>query len=443
LRVSLGAWDAIFRVPEQSGQRNLLRLAKRAESRHDPEGLVFVAARLTDAWQSARLADEAVRLDPSFLWAYAVVAGRYPDLPQVQKWLPALEHWDPQNALFPYIRAESIEINYAVNASKLSSNEWKKGWHADAAWRSAMAAAFASPKFHDYIDRMEKVDHDVVCRYRLSNPEQLLSGEVIGWLAFADAEEYAKSLVQSGENLEATGHEKEASEKFWAVADFGQMIDSQGHADSQRFLGNALQNMAYKHLQVFSETQGNSRGAALFAYLATKFDPHRAERQRERAWVFGSYIARRNAAVLQISSVVMLISCAALIIAASVLIAGYVRAHTLRRSQPAMTVLALISAVGVLLSSATLYLTYRPYWYIFERAILQGETSQTEDLRSFLAATRGLPGLGLRSELPLRLPVYFWTAVILIAVAGLILILLRYTRPRTRLNQPRPHARVP
>lgn len=53
-------------------------LAKRAEVGHDPEGLAFCAVRLQNPRESARLAEEAVRLDPNLHWVYAIVAMRHP-----------------------------------------------------------------------------------------------------------------------------------------------------------------------------------------------------------------------------------------------------------------------------------------------------------------------------------------------------------------------------
>jgi len=49
--------------------------------------------------------------------------------------------------------------------------------------------------------------------------------------------------------------------------------------------------------------------------------------------------------------------------------------------------------VGLLFSSVTLYLTYRPYWYIFHAAILNGDGVQARDLQEFLTSMQALPGV--------------------------------------------------
>ena len=162
-------------------------------------------------------------------------------------------------------------------------------------------------------------------------------------------------------------------------------------------------------------------------------------------WAFGEYVSRRNAAVLQISSLMMIVFCMLMVVAASALIAGSHGSgpHGASRTSPVATTLALTSAMGLLLSSATIYLTYRPYWYIFQRAILNGDRSQARDLREFLMAVRTLPGFKPGSYLPLNLPMYFWTGVTLVGVIGLVLILLRHLRGRPSAQRLQNHPRVP
>ncbi len=136
-----------------------------------------------------------------------------------------------------------------------------------------------------------------------------------------------------------------------------------------------------------SEKEGSPAEAALFGYLAGKFDPVSGAHTRFHGeWVFGQYISSRNAAVLKISGLMILIFSGLMVVAASILIVGSRRGArpAAQRARPVATMVALTSAVGLLLSSATLYLTYRPYWYIFQGAILNGGRSQALDLRDFL-----------------------------------------------------------
>ena len=160
-------------------------------------------------------------------------------------------------------------------------------------------------------------------------------------------------------------------------------------------------------------------------------------------WVFGEYVLLRNAAVLQVSSLIMVILCALLLVAASVLIAAIRQGGSsgAARNHPWATVLALISAVGLLLSSATIYLTYRPYWYIFQHAILDGDRSQVRDLSEFLLAIRLLPYFTVSSGFAWNFRC-FRGGVTLLAVAGLALIILRHLPGRAGTQRLQNHPRV-
>jgi hypothetical protein len=505
LQVSLTAWSELFQVTAQNGQPRLRALAKQAGSRRDPEGLVFAAARLSDARESARLAEEAVKLDPNLIWVYAVVAVRHPELEEIGEWVPKLERWDPKNALFHLITAEFIRIDRISKAAKLAgkdlpneianararakrrsgnrtSKPHKDLWNEldnDLAWQRAMGAAFASPKFDDYLDRLRALDTRVVRRYGFDDPYEVLSGYEADLtnFAFLDSLGFAKSVLQSGQDLEAKGDREGAVEKCWSVARFGQTIDSRGHTDCEHFLGLCLQAGAYKQLQRLCEKGGNANEAVLFAYLAGRF-ARLAARFEESLWgggtlsfsgasgqgvsggngvvdgrlglggrwVFGEYVDRRNAAVLQISSLMMVFFSGFVVVAAAMLIAGSRgggRSGVPPRARPVATIVALTSAMGLLLSSATIYLTYRPYWYIFQHAILNGDRSQARDLRDFLMAIRVLPGLELGSNLLMNLPTYFWTGVTLLGVIGLVLILLRHFLGSPRANKLQQNPRMP
>lgn len=272
-RISLEAWYPVFHVASWHREPTAETLAKRAEARHDPEGLAFCAVRLQNSRESARLAEEAVRLDPNLLWVYAVVAVRHPMLAEIGEWQPRFEAWDPQNALFHLIAAESIDIDIYSKTANPKPGEMPKKLQGDPAWQHAMAAAFGSSKFDDYLGRLRELDRKVVLRYGFNDPVEVLDGEdQIGAPshAFWDSELFAKSLLEPGKNLEVRGDRKGALEKYWAVAHFGQVIDSQAHTDYEHSLGLSLQAGAYKNLQAVFEMEANHGEAALFTYLAGK-----------------------------------------------------------------------------------------------------------------------------------------------------------------------------
>ena len=136
--------------------------------------------------------------------------------------------------------------------------------------------------------------------------------------------------------------------------------------------------------------------------------------------------------------------------------------------------LVLTGSVGLFLSSAMLYVTYRPYAEILDRIlkldrdpryadlfdrVLKGDMSgpYAEDLgrivkvnssgidrlRSFLAHTHDLPVVprppgwdpyGFHH--PLNFAFYFWLAVILFSLVGLLLVAIRHLRSHTRARVP-------
>src|SRR5208282_2367402 len=318
---------------------------------------------------------------------------RNPKLSETGPWVEKLEQWDPQNALFHLITAESIVRAHFPRGVWAPPNQEQ-----DRAWHIAMAAAFQSPKFDDYLDRVVELNRKVVPRYSFYDPYEVESRMELDLPppAIENSERFALSLLHSGQELEARGDLKGAREKYWAVARYGQMIDSQGHTGFEHWGGTYLQAMAYKPLKALSEKEGNSAEAALFGYLASKFNPITGEHKGypgESA--FGPKTSERNAAVVEISGLMILLFSGLVVIALSILIAGSRRnaGPAARSAKPVATMVVLTSAVGLLFSSVTLYLTYRPYWYIFQSAILNGDRVQTHDLRDFLTSAQRLPGV--------------------------------------------------
>jgi tetratricopeptide (TPR) repeat protein len=453
-RVALRPWYFMFQIASGDPQHGFEALAKRAQSQHDPEGLAFCAVRIENSRESARLAEEAVRLNPNLLWVYAVVGMRYPELPQIGPWMARLEQWDAQNSLFHLIEAQSVDLaHFGPGARTPPSREQ------DEAWRTAMSAVFRSPRFDDYLDRVAELNRKVIPRYGFYDPYEVESRDQLDLpvTAFDNSERFAKSLLRTGEDLEARGDRKGALEKYWTVAHFGQVIDSQGRTGFEHLIGTSLQAMAYKQLQAFSVKGGNQADAALFAYLAAKFDPLSGEHPGfpgESA--FGLDTAKRNAAVVQISGLMILVFSGLLVIAAAILLIGGSASRrtpsAAQRAKPVATLILSSSAVGLLFSSVTLYLTYRPYWYIFQSAVLNGGRSQARDLIYFLNETKLPAGVSPRAYLLLHSLVYsgspnflfyVWTGVTLLGLIGLALILLRHFLSRPRVNRLQNHPRVP
>jgi len=453
-RVALKPWRFVFQMAPWNYQPGFDALARRAETQHDAEGLAFCAVRLEVPGESARLAEEAVRLNPDLIWVYAVVGMRHPELPEVNQWLAQLARWDPQNSLFHLIAAESIE------RSQIRGRVWMMSTREqEQAWQQAMAAALQSPKFDDYLDRVAELTRRVIPRYGFYDPYEVESRERLDLPGdtLESCGRFAKSLLHSGAALEANGDRKGARESYWTVARFGQIVDSQGHTSFEHLIGTSLQAMAYQQLQASFATEGDQKESALFGYLAAKFDPVRGEHPGfppESA--FGFDTARRNASVVQISGLMILVFLGLLAIAVAILVAGSSVSRRARpgaqRARPVATMVLVSSAAGLLFSCVTLYLTYRPYWYIFQGAVRNGGQRQARDLIDFLHVTKMPAGVSPRAYLLLHSLLYsgspdflfyVWTSVTLLGLVGLALILLRHIVGHPPVNKLQDHPKVP
>jgi hypothetical protein len=425
-QVSLAQWHCVLHVTPPYREPGLEALARRAEQKHDAEGLAFVAVRHWDAPESARLAEEAIHLDPKLTWVYAVVAVRNPELLEIDRWVSKLEQWDPQNALPYLITAESIDIHQVVSEKAPDRVDEESQ-----AWQNALAAAFQSRKLDGYLDRLRELDRRVLLRSGFDDPYQVIDGEFWPSLpsyAAWDSSRYAKSLLESGQILEARGDRKGALKKYWAVARFGQMIGpAPGSMMSQTLRGT------YKRLEALSLAEGNKQQAELYAYLAGKVDQAEEERDSLLQRVTGGAVSRWNAGVVRISGLMMLFSGGlALICVLRVIAEGRsLRLSTLRVSRVAAT-LGIGSATGMLLSSAMLYVSYRPYADIFRAYVRDGDQSRILELTEFLAYTQ-FP-LGVDGSNQPDFVFYFWFGVTALCVIGLLLVVLRYFQNRPRAS---------
>ncbi len=449
-RVALGSWRAVFQTSPANSQPELEALARQAEAERDPEGLAFCAVRLQNSRESARLAKQAVQLDANLLWVYAIAGLRHPEVPEASAWAEKLARWDPDNALPHLLAAES-----AARARLGQGESSMPG--AASAWQDAMAMAFQSPKFDDYLDRVAEINRRVVPRYGFYDPYEVQSREEFDLpeAAFRDFERFAESLFQSGQVLEAQGDLRRAPDQYWTVARFGQVLDSQGRTGFEHWAGTSLQALAYKQLQASAERAGDRSQAALFGYFAAKFAPAgQAHAGVPGESAFGPYVSRRNAAVVGVSGLMILVFSGLLIVATLILAAGSRPSAppAASRARPVATMVLLTSAAGLLFSTVTLYVTYRPYWYIFQSAVVSGGASHTRDLRDFLTAFQTAPGGSSRLQLFLNSLLYsgspsflfyVWVGVTLLGVIGLVAIFLRHFRnlaPACGVQHP-PHVR--
>jgi hypothetical protein len=402
LHLSLSLWRFVLQANPYIVQTRLHNLVNEAEVRHDGEALAFAAIRCEDEYESVVLSDEAVRLDPTLLWVYAIVAERHPGLGQVSEWISKLDQWDPDNAFIHLIEAESIDISYIVSgAASKSSHEKEK----DRKWQTAMSAAFGARKFDDYSDRIEELDRRIVSRYRFCEPYIVLGGETHDMPSYAywDSRRFADSLLQSAVDLEARGDRSGAIEKYLMIAHYGQMLDPLGNANSQRSMISNLQAGAFRRLQILYENEGQRQQSALFGYLARKFEMMMQEQQKELRRLPLERDFHNWLTILIRTSGLMVLGFGTLTVICG--LAFLTRNHRLNFTSsppdPLLVRLSLGSSIGLMVSLLTLYATQRPYLFLSQSGMLDNVPA-IFDCKS-----------------------YFWTTVIVICGPISLFMLLR------------------
>ena len=403
----------------------LKSLALRAEKTHDADALAFVAMRTSNQTESTRLADEAVQLDPKLVWVYATVA---PKPSETEDWIRKLEQWDPQNALPHFIEAENIDIAQAL-IGKVPQNTSDE----NPAWQNTMAAAFHSAKLDDYHDQLKALDRRVVAQYDFGDPYEVLDGECNPcWPSYlsSDASRYAKSMLESGEALEAHGDRKGALKKYLAVARFGQMMTPDGDFLMDRIFSlvvNRPLKENYQRLASLYQKQGENEQAELYALLARKAAQSEGDyRILARQEAAGDAVTRWNASLVEVSGLLMPFSAGLLLIWALAVIAKNKSLRlTALRASSGTPALGLSSAIGLLLSSAILYVSYRPYAEIFQQFIRTGNDRRIPEFGEFLDYTQtplGAHGLWNQADFVF----YFWLRVSALCVLALLFVVIRH-----------------
>ena len=424
-RVSLLPWQILFKTDYRRLSPELQSIVNKAEHDHDAEAQAFVAFRHPQSSESVRLADEAVRLDPNLIWVYAIVAVRAYSFPD--RWVPALERFDPQNALPHLIAAKKIDIDLV-----LRDNVPHRAEDEPPAWQSAMAAAFKSAKLDTYSSQRKALDRRVLLRYHLGDPALIADNAwFYGLPSLSDADRYAELILASAQVLEARGDTKAASEKYLAIAHFGQLLSP----DVSAWWFYEPTEQTYTHLAALAAKSSRPEEAAFYAFLA---DPKRRTEAQESSFRHRGFrsnqVARWDADLARRSGAVMLLSGALLL---ATLFAVFLRSRLLRLSslRPGRLAIALgvSSSAGFFVSSVILRLSYQPYAEVLQHFIRYGDETGLTNLRDFLGHAYAPIGSGWLTPRQDYLS-YFWFTVIVSCALALLVAVLRYFQARPRAN---------
>jgi hypothetical protein len=191
---------------------------------------------------------------------------------------------------------------------------------------------------------------------------------------------------------------------------------------------------AYDRLAALSQQEGNKEQADFYAALAAS-----ADRDRNEEWISfrkrvnGGTVARWDASVVKASGLMMLLfaSLALIWIITVVVKDRSLRLAPLRASSGASAFL-IGSVAGMLLSSAMLYVSYRPYAEIFRNYVRYGDESRFQDLTDFLSYTQLPLGVKNFNQL-LDFEFYFWCCFFALCLTAIVFIFLRHIK-----NRPQP-----
>jgi hypothetical protein len=427
-RVSLLPWQIVLKTDYRSLSPELQSIVKKAEQDHDSEALAFVAFRHPQSSEGAGLADEAVRLNPNLVWVYAIVAVRGPSLPEIDRWVPALERLDPQNALPHLITAEKIDIDQVLRATVPHRTEDKPP-----AWQSAMAAAFESARLDTYSSQRNELDRRVLSRYHIGDPE-LIAGDA--WFyglpsyGFSDSYRYAELVLATAQVHEAQGSTKAASEKYLAIAHFGKLLSPYRSAWFCK-----LTQQAYTRLAALAAKSSRPAEAAFYAFLAGQERQTEAQESSSRyRRLSGNQVARWDADLARRSGAAMLLSGAILL---ATLFAVFLRSRSLRLSslRPGRLAIALgvSSSAAFFVSGVVLRLSYQPYAEILQHFIREGDQTGLTNLDDFLGHAYAPIGSGWLTPRQ-DYSSYFWFAVIVLCALTLLVAVLRYFQTRPQAN---------
>jgi hypothetical protein len=199
------------------------RMAREAEANHDAKTLAFLSTRMNSLDENARLAKEAVAMDPSFTWiftrggsywyAYNHPAERYGRIQQV-------EAVDPDNAV-PYLTEAGIrenelrmDNNFQVSKEKILN---------DPHWRSAMEKAFAAPRYDSYYSQSIELQESMLKAHNLRQPQDVARGvyEYYSSGLFV-SQMYVDYLLDQAKQAKQKDDTAQAIRLAWTVAQFAE-----------------------------------------------------------------------------------------------------------------------------------------------------------------------------------------------------------------------------
>lgn len=377
LDVSASGWKWAFDQPAVSSAR-IGRLAEQARHDRDTEFMAFAAMQLPPGDERRRLADEAVKLDPKLTWVYFVLANQMAPGPASDDLIGRVENWDPDNAAPHLLAAGQIAWGRGVvNLARVAQLE------SDKRWLQKMTAAFGAAKYDTYLAARLNLERSVMRRRRIDEPMLVLNGLSSHPLPnILLLRSYARHVLAAGQREEDVAHFDQAWQSYFAVGRFGHLMNMQGQTDIERLAGALIQSEAFMRLRPLAEKTHDRNASALLAMQSDELRQVQEKMSNQPNWIA---VFVGNAMVGQTASLGMLVSLGLLLAVSMVWLLRRVRPAPSQGSSWFLTFAGTGGAVGLVLSSLTLYLSYKPFADVFARFIESSGTGEARSLFAFYA----------------------------------------------------------
>jgi hypothetical protein len=424
------------RVHEYFHERLIQRLREKASANHDPQLLAFLSLVYWQDDERFRLANEAIRRDPSLTWIdYSAAWWFWSDTDRSHflsdERIARLEAFDPQNAVPRLLRAEAI--SHPVRATTRDNGTtkvplWERAITKNAAWVAAMDRAFAAPQFHDYFSQQIALMRQVSERYHISGAD-LTSRALFAnrlW-DYGDIEAYSRFLIESGDKEAENGNWALATKDYEQVERFAEEIRDGSDSDWRSWPAT-IGSKAAKKLQAVFEGSGHSAEAQIAASKLSGWNEtidrfqslvqqNTSGGRLRRAW---SKTERAGFLINIAVLLVVVVFPVTLLALLSVGLASSFSRRILGRMYGVVCLAADAAPVALALSFALLFYAYHPYAHPFQNA------ATPEDMMAAAGVAHTLPMTArfLVLRLEIESGVYFWTAftVVLCLLAAFLLV---------------------
>jgi len=256
-----------------SDRRMLTKMAERAEKEQDAATLAFVALSWSDedhepeesARRFERLADQAVALDPHYVWIYGARANWPIYVTPRKEQLERLRAADPGNAVPYFLMADALarpRIDAIYQHRSPTTIELEANLERDPAWMALMAQAFAAPRYDSYYQRHAELAGAMWNRERDMSPTVVLSGLASHAIPnLMNMRLYAETRFQEAQKAFAAGDSQKAEAIAGEVDSFGQRMAGGSETRIEKLIGYALTRTAAHDMQSLYKGAGRMADA--------------------------------------------------------------------------------------------------------------------------------------------------------------------------------------